>query len=659
MIPNRFCILRRFTIALACVLVGSVSALAQGRTVSKDEAFLAAFSAYRAGDPIRLARHAAALEGHLLQPYAEYWQLKLRLDELPSTDVRGFLARYPGSYLAERLRADWLKELGKRRDWATFDLELAPLQGDDADIRCYALASRLARAEAAGREAVLEEGGQIWLEPKELPDGCTIVADALIASGKVGLNEVWKRVRLLLDAGQMSAARRAIDYLPAGERPDEKQLMLVAAGPANLLARMPEDLSRRPTRELVLFAVARLARTDPRAAAELVKGSLGQKLSAADRGYLWGRVGYEGAKRLYPDAAGWYARAGNAPLNDEQLAWKARAALRSGDWAMVAAAIDAMSVAAHADTAWTYWYARSLAMLGKPDGARAHWLRIAGRPDFYGLLASEELGYAVALPALPAPMTEEQIARAKAHPGLARALELYRLNVRTEGAREWFFTIRAFDDAQLLAAAEVARRADLYDRVINTADRTVGVHDFRLRYLAPYRETYKEQARSFALEEAWLLGLTRQESRFIANAKSSAGAQGLMQLMPATARWVAKKAGFTGFNPDKVTDIETNVTLGTRYLRMVLDDLGHPVLASAGYNAGPGRARRWRDTKPLEGAVYVENIPFNETRDYVKKVMSNTVWYAHVMEGGSEPLKARLGTIAARSPSDKYNEDLP
>jgi soluble lytic murein transglycosylase len=257
----------------------------------------------------------------------------------------------------------------------------------------------------------------------------------------------------------------------------------------------------------------------------------------------------------------------------------------------------------------------------------------------------------------PAP-TEEQIAKAKANPGLARGLELFRLNLRTEGVREWVFSIRSMDDAQLLAAAELARRTELYDRAINTADRTTSLHDYKMRFLAPFRETYRAQSQAFGVEEAWLYGLTRQESRFIANAKSSAGAQGLMQLMPTTARWVAQKIGLQ-LGPGRVIEVDTNVTLGARYVKLVLDDLGHPVMASAAYNAGPGRARRWRDARPLEGAIYAESIPFNETRDYVKKVMANTYWYATLMEGRSAPLKARLGTIPAKAAADKFNEDLP
>jgi soluble lytic murein transglycosylase len=485
-----------------------------------------------------------------------------------------------------------------------------------------------------------------------------VVVNEAIVRGQLTIKQVWQRVRVLLEAGQMTAARRTMVYLPAPERPDEKLLTVAATEPAKLLARPPENISVQPVREMVLFAVVRLARSDPRLAAEYVNSGLGQKMPPADRAYLWGRVAFEAAKRLIPEAAEWYGRAGEGGLSDEHLAWKARAGLRAGDWSMVANAIDAMSVAAHADPAWDYWYARSLAAQGKADGARAYYLRISGQPDFYGMLASEELGQAVLWPAPPPPASEEQVARAKANAGIARALDLFRLNLRSEAVREWVFSIRDMDDVQLLAAAEVARRLELYDRAINTAERTMAAHDFRVRYLAPFRATFRAQSQAFGIEEAWLYGLTRQESRFIANAKSSSGAQGLMQLMPATARWVAQKIGLQ-INPTRVIDVDTNVTLGARYLKLVFDDLGHPVMASAAYNAGPGRARRWRDVKPLEGAIYAESIPFSETRDYVKKVMANTVWYATLFDGRSASLKNRLSVVPAKAIGDRFNEDLP
>jgi peptidoglycan lytic transglycosylase len=619
-----------------------------------DEPFLRAYDAFRAGDPLKLAKFSAELEEHVLAPYLEFWRLKLRLDDLSATEARDFLSRHAGSYLADRLRSDWLKALGRRGDWQTFDLELAPLVHEDLEIRCYAWLSRLARSD----DDAYEEAKPMWLEPKELPEGCATLGEKMISDGKLRVKDVWQRARVLFDNGQLSAAQRILDYLPADEAPDPRMLSQAATSPEKLLAQPPQDLKPRQAREMVLLAIVRLARSDPRGAADLLGGPLGERLPEPDRMYAWVRVAYEAARRHIPDAVKWFKRGGKTDLTDEHLAWKARAAMRSGDWEMLREAIDPMSITARQDPAWSYWYGRSLAAEGNTEGARAYFLRISAQPHFYGLLAAEELGEGVVMPQPFYAPSEEEMARARATPGLQRSLALYALALRTEGMREWLFSIRTMDDQQLLAAAELARRAEVYDRTINTADRTAHVHNFQMRFLAPFRDVFREHARAFDLEEAWVLGITRQESRFIADAKSSAGARGLMQLMPATAKWIAGKIGMP-YSPDRVIEVDTNVTLGTRYLKYVLEDLGHQVLASAAYNAGPGRARRWRDIKPLEGAIYAETIPFNETRDYVKKVMANTLYYSALAGGKPSSLKQRMGTIPARSPSDRFNENLP
>jgi soluble lytic murein transglycosylase len=620
-----------------------------------DEAVLKAYDAFRAGDPVKLQKFSGQLGGHVLAPYLEYWRLKLRLEDAPEADVRAFLQREAGSYLAERLRADWLKQLGKRGDWPGFDQALPPLAQDDLEIRCYALLSRLAR----GDDGAYEEARAVWLEPRELPEGCNTLTDKMLDARKFSVDDVWRRVRVLFENGQVSAARRSLATLPSGEKHDEWQLNQAATAPKNFLAILPRNLDRRAPREMTIFAVTRLARNDPEAAVEVLRGKLGARLPAEDAKYLWGRLAYEGARRLIPEAHQWYQLADDRMLNDEQLAWKTRAALRAADWQAVRDAIDRMSVSARQDPAWIYWYGRALGAQGRGDGARAYFLRITGQPSFYGLLAAEELG---AMAGIPEPFhvpSDAEVETAKGKPGLARALELYRLELRSEATREWVFTIRPMDDSQLLAAAELARRAGIFDRAINTADRTLQMHNYKVRYLAPFREIFNESARSFGLEEAWVLGLARQESRFIVNAKSSVGAKGLMQLMPATARWVAKRNGLRDFSPARVSEVSMNIALGTGYLKLVLDDLGHPVLASAAYNAGPGRARRWRDAKPLEGAIYAETIPFNETRDYVKKVMANTMYYSQLIGGKLVSLKDRLGQIAAKSSGDRFNEELP
>jgi soluble lytic murein transglycosylase len=638
--------------ALACCVGAGIAA---PKPAPADENFLKAYDAFRAGDPLKLQKFSSLPASHVLAPYPEYWRLKLRLEDVAGDEVRAFLERQAGTYLADRLRADWLKLLGKRAEWQSFDRELSPLVQDDLEIRCYAWLSRLAR----GDDSAHDEARAIWLEPRQLPDGCQALANKLTEASRFSVDDVWRRVRLLFENGQLTAARSALAHLPAGDKHDEALLNQAATAPKKLLANPPKSLERRATREMLLFAVVRLARSEPDAAVEVLQGKLAARLPAEDRKYLWGCVAYEGARRLMPDAHQWYGAADVTLLSDEQLAWKVRAALRAADWQAVRDAVDRMSAGVRNDPAWIYWYGRALGAQGTGDGARAYYLRISGLPNFYGLLASEELGAMAGVPEPYHVASESDVDAAKLNPGLARALELYRLELRSEATREWVFTIRLMEDTQLLAAAELARRAGIFDRAINTADRTAHLHNYKVRYLAPFKDVFDEQARSAGLEQAWVLGLVRQESRFIVDAKSSAGARGLMQLMPATARWMAKRTGLRDFNMARVAEVPVNVALGTGYLKLVLDELGHPVLASAAYNAGPGRARRWRDARPLEGAIYAETIPFNETRDYVKKVMANTMYYAQLFGGKLVPLKDRLGTISAKAAGERVNEELP
>lgn len=637
------------TISLVLALT-SGQALAWGST---DYAVIGAFDAYRAGSAMRFAQHAKKLDQHLLAPWIESWRLELRLEDAQVSDVREFFAAYPNTYGVERLRGEWLKVLGKRRDWPEFERELALWPREDLEVRCYAWLSRLAR----GDEAVYAEVGAMWLEPAELPDSCAKVADAMRKSAQMSITDIWRRVRVLFEYGQITAAKSALGYLPKGEAPDERALAEAARQPKRLLERLPQNLEHRATREVVILAGVRHARNDPEAAAAALKGKLGAVLPEKDLRYLWGRVAHEGAQMHHDQALKWYERADGTLLEDRQLAWKARAALRRGKWALVREAIDGMSSELRREPAWSYWYGRALAALGEETGSRAYYLRIAGQTDFYGLLANEELGYVVTLPDAMHVPTDDEVAAAGREPGLARALELIRLGMRTEGVREWLFAVRSLDDQKLLAAAELARRAGVYDRQIHTADRTVRTHNFALRYPLPYHDVFREYARNQGVDEAWVLGLVRQESRFIHDARSSAGAAGVMQVMPRTAKFVAPRVGIRNFRQKDVSQLQTNVSLGTGYMKLVLDQLGSPVLASAAYNAGPSRAKRWRDARPLEGAIYAETIPFTETRDYVKKVMANSVFYAALLEKKQTPIKTRLGFVPARAPGEPVSED--
>jgi soluble lytic murein transglycosylase len=313
--------------------------------------------------------------------------------------------------------------------------------------------------------------------------------------------------------------------------------------------------------------------------------------------------------------------------------------------------INAMTPNQRNESAWRYWRGRALQATGRQAEAAKIFVPLSAGYDFYGQMAGEELADT---PVMSNAQTTYQpgkadIAAIEKLPGVQRTLALYRMNMRVDALREWNWVTRNFNDRELIAAAEIAKRNEMYDRAINTAEKTVKLHDFSLRYLAPYRSAMREHIQENNLEEAWVYGLMRQESRFVTSAKSGVGASGLMQVMPTTARWIAKKLGLKGYRESLLHQLDTNLTLGTYYMKNMLSSLDDsPVLASAAYNAGPGRAKRWRADTPLEGAIYAETIPFDETRDYVKKVMSNTVYYARQFGAPPRSLKTRVGVIAGK-----------
>jgi soluble lytic murein transglycosylase len=271
------------------------------------------------------------------------------------------------------------------------------------------------------------------------------------------------------------------------------------------------------------------------------------------------------------------------------------------------------------------------------------------------------LGREIVPPPPPAPLTEAEQAAARQRPGLERALQLIALGLRSEGVREWNFTLRGMADRELLAAAEMACAREVWDRCINTSDRTRAEVDLRQRFPTPFRSQVVAQARRTGLDPAVVYGLIRQESRFIMDARSHVGASGLMQLMPATARWTARQVGIT-WTPAMINDRDVNLLLGNTYLKRVLEDFGGSLaMATAAYNAGPGRPRRWREGASVEAAAWAEGIPFNETRDYVKKVLSNSVYYAAVLGQPVPSIRALLGPpIAPRPPGEPApNRDIP
>ncbi|MGF6844512.1 soluble lytic murein transglycosylase [Paraburkholderia youngii] len=633
---------------VACSTASAVKPLPISQLTNDDQIFVQLREAARTNDAARAAQLASMIPDYPAPSYLEYFQIKPQLFDstgharidAPDAPVLAFLQKYDGQAIADRMRNDYLTVLGTRHDWRNFDQQYAKfVLDDDTQVKCYALESRASRG-----ENVADAARALLVEPKWYGDGCVDLITVLGVNRQFSADDIWAQIRLAYEQNYTSTGSKLVDAL--GDPPPDPVLFGQAVDtPPLLLARSvgPDAQSH----QLALLAITRMARNDPAMAAATF-ASVAPSLNSPERAIGWGTIGYQGALKQMPAAVDWFRLSANAPLSNPAYEWRTRSALLAGDWNMVRWSIEQMPESLRKQPSWVYWHARALKQAGDTATANQEFQSIASNFNFYGQLALEELGQKITVPPKTT-VTDAEVQQAGTTPGFDLAQRFYALNLRLEGNREWNWPLRGMTDRQLLAAAEYARRIELYDRTVNTADRTKSEHDFSLRYLSPFRNIVEQDAQSSGLDVEWAYGLIRQESRFIINARSDVGAGGLMQLMPATAQLVAKKIGLGPLSREQMNDINTNILLGTNYLAMIYNQFdGSAVLATAGYNAGPGRPRNWRQSlqRPVEGAVFAEAIPFQETRDYVKNVLSNTVYYAALFEGRPQSLKARLGYIA-------------
>jgi soluble lytic murein transglycosylase len=660
-------------IAAVVVLAATLpaAAIAQG----SETTVVDAREAFRKHDRVRLAalKAQAAAERNPLAMWVDYWELTNRINEVQPPDFAAFAQRWSGTYVEDRLRNDWLLELGRRRDLATFAAEFPRFRmNDDREVTCFALASDRLSGKDVG-----DLGVAAWLAQRDADDGCAFLATTLADAKLLATAEVWRKLRASIEAGRPRAARQAAELLPD---PAAAAVGEIVDSPGRFLAKKA-SVATRTDAELATLAIARLATSDNESTAALLSARWEKALPADLAAYAWASVARQTAIKLQPEASDQFLRATRLlakasreiPLSDEMLAWKARAALRGDNgtprWQQLVQAINAMSATEQKDATWLYWKARGLRALARDsqDGeallatSRELFVSLSPQLGYYGALAAEELGQTPPLPPKPAALTAAERDAAAAEPGLGRGLKLIAIGLRNEGVREWNYSIRGLGDRELLAAAQLACDREVWDRCINTSEKTRAEIDIEQRFPTPLKQDVAARAREIGLDPAFVYGLIRQESRFIVDARSGVGATGLMQLMPSTAKWTAKKIGLP-YTHALIADRDTNLRLGNAYLKLVLDDAGgSQAMAAAAYNAGPGRPRKWREGPVLEAAIWVENIPFPETRDYVKKVLWNSCTYATILGGRDTNLRTRLGkTIGPPDPNAPPPEkDLP
>ncbi|QLG89606.1 lytic transglycosylase domain-containing protein [Chitinibacter bivalviorum] len=622
--------------------------------------------ASRSRDLVTLAKISEQSVGDPLEMYPRYYYLTTQINQTDENDANNFINRYSPSPLAEKFLAEWLKELARRQNWSQYEALYSKVDSPNTELICLKQQAALNRGDSAG----IANHKNLWYSAKALPSACNPLFDALFERGILKDDDIWWRIRQALANNQTDLARQLASRVGSSEYLVPKPPVVVKKGKKtttiqtanlNTVNAAPErwindiDTSTRAGRELWLFAVEKIGRSNPNQAARLISEQ--NHLNAADQQFAWQQLGLSAARRLVPEASSWIAKGNTNDLNEEERAWGIRAALRIGDWKTVEQRINALPAAEQQDNAWRYWKGRALLAQNNGAAANALWLSLSEDIDFYGLLAREELGAILSAPTPAYKASNDDVKAMQTLPGIQRALELSSQGWRVEANREWNWAMKGLSDQQLLAAAELASRYQIYDRSIYSAMRPKTLHDFSLRFPMPFRDHVEPAAKANGLDPAWVFGLIRQESRFVPDIRSSAGATGLMQLMPATAKWVAKKMSMSDFTMNDMSDPAINPQLGSYYLAYWNERFGgNPVLATAGYNAGPGNAAKWRGERDLEAAVYIETIPFNETRDYVKAVLTNATHYAHNFSNSPTQLMKRLPAVTGRSTNVEVSE---
>lgn len=644
---------------IAGALVLACSALVHADDINTDsrkddDAFLLLRDAVRQDDAAKAEFYAARLSNYSIPSYVDYYRLKSHLKDASQAEIRDFMKRYEGQAIVDRLRNDWLLDLGRKHDWATFD-EQYPLfvLNDDTQVKCYALQSRALKG-----QKVAEEARALLTAPSVYGQPCADLIATLYQGGQFSADDLYMQLRLSGEYNATGQARRIVALLDGPEKKAVQAVDLPTIAVAKGMG------ASKVEHQIYIVALGRLAKTSVKLAVLGLNKAM-PRMSSQEQQQAWAAIALQSSYTLAPETADYWKRSNGAPLSIDQMQWKTRIALRNGDWKQVKNDIRAMPPALRNDPTWIYWLGRALmaeeGVTSQPTGEALQLFRsISDQSNFYGQLALEETGKLITIPAPGAPITQAEIAPMAANPNFQRALKFFSMRLRFEGTREWNWGLRGMSEREYLAAAEFARQNNILDRMVNTSERTRIQVDYTQRFPSPHNDVMHPTTQTLGLDKAWVYGLIRQESRFVSDSQSHVGAAGLMQVMPSTGRWVAKKIGLTDFVQDMLSDVHYNILLGANYLNMVLGNMdGSEVLATAAYNAGPGRLRTWRTTltKPMESAIFIESMPYAETRTYVKNVMSNTAYYAALFDGRPQSLKARIGTVAPKGYTEQEQQE--
>lgn len=605
--------------------------------------FQQALGALKKGRTQEFLRLEKGLQRYPLAAYLRFAWLSSRLDSTPAPEIEQFLTEQRGTRLSGRLRRAWLKTLAKQRDWGQFLQAYADSQS--TTLRCYKARAELAQL---GRRApplrLFKDMEALYLVGRSQPSACDPVFKALKDYGRLDDALLWRRIALALKNGQTSLAAFLQRSLKSADKRRWVDLWLaMRKQPAQTLdgLQWPDGPEAR---ELLVYGVQRLADRDA-AQAHRVWALLRGRYAWApgQRDTVDAAIARHAALQRLPEAGAWLAALTNPGESDR--AWAVRAALWQQDWQGVLDAIKRLSAKQRGQDHWRYWQARALQALGRP-GHQALYAKVAADRGYHSFLAADRIGQSYRLNDHPLNVSQKLLRELTALPGIQRARELLRLQRTWEARSEWNGAIAGLDKARLRAAAQLAYDWGWYDQAILTVAKAGDRDALALRFPLAYRSAVESRAASQGLNPSWVYAVIRQESRFVEDVASPAGALGLMQLMPATGRETARRLGLRVRHSRQLKQADHNVHVGSAYLKRLYRRLhDNPVLATAAYNAGPNRVRAWLPDQVTDAPLWLETIPYRETRRYVRKVLANAVIYDWRLGRKPITLKRRMPKI--------------
>ncbi len=631
---------------MLCTVPAALFASGEDPFASDRAVFLRAESALAAGQIQTYRRLAREIGGYPLIGYLEFAELKRRLSKANGKEIQGFLSRHGDAPVAGRLRRLWLGLLAKQSKWTAF---LEFYVGDHhfgTTLECH----RAHALHVSGGQITDLLAEELWLVAKSQPDACDPVFRSLAKSGWLAPGRVWHRIELAMDRGKTRLAAYLGRFLPAVDRPWLSRWLEVRRKPETVTELGPFQQEHRMREIILVYGVSRLARYAPKKAESAWRDIVhrfpftsSQKL-AVEKSIALRYAALE-HKDAEPKLAAVDVDGSDARVREVRIV----NALKRRDWKLV---VRLTEVFARSESSrWRYWHARGLYEAGREQAGERLMTELAGQRSYYGFLAADKTGLPYNLNSDPVSVDSATLGFVRRSAGVQRAAELFRLGRMVSARREWRWTTRGFTKKQLAAAAIIADEWRWHHQAIFTIAKARCYDDLEMRFPLVFPEEIHAQAKKNSLEPAWVLAVMRQESAFNSGARSSAGALGLMQIMPGTGKYIAKSLNLPYRRRQALLDTNTNIRFGTHYLGSLLRKLNqHRTLATAAYNAGPHRVKKWLPNgQDVSGELWVETVPFRETRKYLTRVLAYTAIYENRIGKRPTPISQILSTVPSRT----------